>query len=47
VIYINSYVFTEGIRKDPRFDQLLARMNLPTNKTSVTVHHKSNNLIKE
>ena len=47
VIYINAYVFTESIRNDPRFDQLLARMNLPTKKSLLTAHHKSNNLIKE
>ncbi|GET34780.1 hypothetical protein PbJCM13498_36430 [Prolixibacter bellariivorans] len=46
VIYINTYVFTESIRNDPRFDKLLVRLNLPTGKSPVTAHHKSNNLIK-
>jgi TolB-like protein/AraC-like DNA-binding protein/Tfp pilus assembly protein PilF len=39
VIYINTYVFIESIRNDPRFDQLLARMNLLTGKSSLTAHH--------
>jgi pentatricopeptide repeat protein len=36
VTYINFYPCTEDIRKDPRYDELLHKMNLPSNRDVIT-----------
>jgi len=36
IIYINFYPSTEDIRNDPRYDELLRKMNLPTRKGLIT-----------
>lgn len=41
IIYINTYNFTEDIRRDPRFNKLLLRMNLPARKTMIADNQSS------
>jgi AraC-like DNA-binding protein/TolB-like protein len=36
ITYINFYPCTEDIRKDPRYDELLYKMNLPSNRDLIT-----------
>ncbi len=36
ITYINFYPCTEDIRQDPRYDQLLRKMNLPTGRMLIT-----------
>lgn len=38
ITYLNFYPFTKDIRQDPRYTDLLRRMNLPVNKFSVAQH---------
>jgi TolB-like protein/AraC-like DNA-binding protein/Tfp pilus assembly protein PilF len=39
ITYINWYPATESIRKDPRYEELLYKMNLPSNRDLITSNH--------
>jgi TolB-like protein/Flp pilus assembly protein TadD len=38
IMYINTYIYSEDIRKDPRFNKLLLRMNLPARKLLISAN---------